>query len=780
MRPQGPTFWLLDGRTGWRTEPDPITAVAVGTTIRLAAEPGGPLGLSGSGDDLGGLALPRGFALDEEHTLYLLGDDEPWIKRFDPEEKAFVRLASVGGAGSDARQFRRVRNIALAGGNLYCVDSGNNRVQVFDSESLALRYVWTDRDVPRAPSARRGVAQNDETVDEEQDGSQADVPSMEGDLWEPYDVAAGASAVYILDRRYGRVFRHRPGRDGLDLVIGNVTLADRWQRIAIDRKGRIYLLRRSDGEGALLDVYSSSGAQLETVADPGAVRQRFDPPPIRLSQDPRNPTQSRFCMAAGLLHLCDRRRPEQPPRPEYPLERCPPWEEDGLLFDRAGRALATIDPAAPLGPRLYEKEGTWISEALDSQIHECQWHRIELAVASLPAGTQIHVSTFTDDRPRPHSRIRDEQWDTHFTLTGRMRREQANAEADDDEDQAVEFLVLSGEGRYLRLRLQLEGDGYATPIVRAIRVHYPRRSYLNYLPAVYAADEESRRFLERFLSIFQTEWDRLEEELENIARYFDPRAVPPGPPLSYLASWLALALEGDWDEEQKRRLLAAAPEFYGRRGTMKALRRYLQVYVHNISGVEPGGEDAYPRIVEGFRERRFFQTALPDKNRLGGLTPLWGPSMVGRLQLDVFAREGDVRLVSTGDPERDLFHEYAHRFRVFVPATWIKSDDDERVLRRALEREKPAHTSYDLCLVEPRFRVGVQSTVGLDTIVGAYPVARLACPHSEALPPDQRPPPSRNPHHRLGYDTVLAGASGHSPGIRLMPDVRAGIDTTIT
>ena len=30
---------------------------------------------------------------------------------------------------------------------------------------------------------------------------------------------------------------------------------------------------------------------------------------------------------------------------------------------------------------------------------------------------------------------------------------------------------------------------------------------------------------------------------------------------------------------------------------------------------------------------------------------------------------------------------------------------------------KPAHTRYDLCLVEPRFRVGLQSTVGLDTII---------------------------------------------------------------
>ena len=63
-------------------------------------------------------------------------------------------------------------------------------------------------------------------------------------------------------------------------------------------------------------------------------------------------------------------------------------------------------------------------------------------------------------------------------------------------------------------------------------------------------------------------------------------------------------------------------------------------------------------------------------------------------------------MVSTGDPQRDAFHEYAHRFRVFVPAAWVRSAEDERMVRRAVDAEKPAHTAYELCLVEPRFRVG--------------------------------------------------------------------------
>jgi hypothetical protein len=180
----------------------------------------------------------------------------------------------------------------------------------------------------------------------------------------------------------------------------------------------------------------------------------------------------------------------------------------------------------------------------------------------------------------------------------------------------------------------------------------------------------------------------------------------------------------------------------------------------------------FPLIVEGFRERRRVLLGHAPGAQLGQGAPLWGAAQVGRLQLGVFAEEGAVRLVSTGDPERDLFHAYAHKFRVFVPAAWVRSGADERMLRRALDAEKPAHTDYDLCLVEPRLRIGLQSTVGIDMIIGAYPTTRLACPADDA-------PASREPRGRLGCDTVLASAPDTSADWRLRPAVPLGIATRL-
>jgi hypothetical protein len=220
------------------------------------------------------------------------------------------------------------------------------------------------------------------------------------------------------------------------------------------------------------------------------------------------------------------------------------------------------------------------------------------------------------------------------------------------------------------------------------------------------------------------------------------------------------------------------------------VRAYLRAYLESMTELRLE-EDGYPQLVEGYRERDLLLLGTRGKPTLGRGAPLWSRSVVGRLQLGVFAREGEARIVSTGDPCRDAFREYAHRFRVFVPAAWVRSAEDERMVRRAVDAEKPAHTAYDLCLVEPRFRLGVQSTVGLDTIVAATPVARLACradrcdtecPHASEHEREHgeryEPAPSLPPSHRLGYDTVLAcRADG---GSRLGTGLRVGLDATLT
>ena len=681
MRPPGPKFWLLDGRTGWRTAGAKGVAVSE-SGLRLAISSEGPLGLAAIGGSLGGLRLPRRLAL-ADGDVYLLDGESLTVKRFNPGTRAMVRLPGVGGSGDGRRQFGVPRAIAIAGRYLYVADPGHGRVQVFALDSLALRAVWGPGD--------------------------------------PVDVTAAGGRAYILDSAHGKVWRHDPALETPELVVHSFDAAGRWSGIAVDRSGWIYLY---EPDADRLDVFDGHGRPHASVSDAGSVRERFDPPALLVDR-------GRFCVPPSLARACDRRPPDPPPSPEDPLAAC--RRGGGAIFDLTG---GRAEPAElePRGPRIYERLGVWTSEPLDSEIPFCQWHRIELELGRLPAGTSVEVQTYADERARAPDEVPAPMWETR-RVTGGMQPGASEPASD-------EFLVQSRPGRYLTIRVVLQADGYTSPVIRAMHAHYPRESSISHLPEVYAGDDEGRWFLERFLSIVDSEWRELGRVIEELPGDYDPDSAPAGHRLDFLAGWLGVKLEAVWDADQRRRLVQAAPGLIPRRGTPDGVEGPLRVYLENLTGFDLAGS-GWPRVIEGFRER--FRVLLG----AGPPAPLWSPAVVGRLQLDVYSQAGKARLVSTGDPQRDLFHEHAHRFGVFVPAAWVRTAAQEEMLRRAVDAEKPAHTRYELCLVEPRLRVGVQCTVGVDTVVGAVPVTRLGCD-------DRDLPKSLAPRGRIGFDTVLA------------------------
>ncbi|HEX5837962.1 MAG TPA: phage tail protein [Anaerolineales bacterium] len=746
-------FYFLDGILGWRTAQTTNIAESR-SALSLDADPQGPLSLNSADRSLGGLVLPQGFAFDSEGTLYLLDSNRRCIRRFEPgaapDQSKFVDLPSIGGKGSDVRQFRAPANIAISGRDLYVVDPGARRVQVFAIHpAWPLRLVWDAQEPSVCP------------------------PKDETEPWVPVDLAAHAGKIYILDRRYGRVFRHEYGMTGLEEVSLKWEAARQWTRIRTDRDGRVYLLDKKRKE---LDVFDAEGRHVESVNDSSDVRDRFDPPSIRLLS---LPSGKFFCLPASLMQRCGRRAPEIPPTPEMPVLACLSGETEtaGMIFDCQGEP-AKLDRAEVTGPASYVSDGVWRSKALDSGIFRCVWDRIVLdwGMDRLPSGTQVIVSTYTADQAAEPPVEKSPLWVLGFTFTG-VPQAPPDPEADPAEkagppSDGADFAVRSREGRYLWLKIELRSDGYATPAVRALRAYFPRQSYLSYLPAIYSADDNSRDFLERFLMIFQTEWDDLERRLAEFHAHFDPQAMPEGKFVDELARWLALPLEQRWKFEQKRRLLQAVPKFYRRRGTLSGLRAFLQAYLHNLTDLPPDQQMGFPQVVEGFRlrQRHILETSTGTLPGTGSPSPLWSPEVVGRLQLDTFAREGESRLVSTGNPQLDLFNHYAHRFQVYIPACWLRTRDHVEMLRRALEAEKPAQAQYTLHLVEPRFRVGIQSTIGQDTLIGGIPRAQLWYS-------DPQRPPSAAPSSRLGYDTVLA--EGTSTLLRLGKTTRMGFDTVV-
>jgi phage tail-like protein len=429
-------------------------------------------------------------------------------------------------------------------------------------------------------------------------------------------------------------------------------------------------------------------------------------------------------LAGGAVALGAWRRAYGDRLPRFLVGRCGPCAtpEDGAArlveVHRAVRVLALV-----LGRR-FRPEGTFVSRALDGGRPGVSWHRVEIEWnGEPPPDTSVVVETFTSDTPTPGAPT----WTAPTSAAG-----VPIPFASDPGEQ----LVQSPPGRFLWLRVVLRSaDGSGTPSIRALRVWYPRVGWLDLLPTAYRRDPEAARFLDRFLALAERVFTRVEDRYEEFSRELNPDAAPPE-----VAEWLGalidLAFDPSWPLARRRALLSEAMSLYRTRGTVAGLERYVEIYTGRR-----------PRIVEGWLER----PARP--------AYLGRPGAILGCGLPLLGSHPSAAVL----PDDLLWARHAHRFDIFVYVDDpCLAEVTLRVVDRIVEANKPAHTIHRCRPVYPGARVGVQSRVGLDLVLGAAGggATRLGgCEAAEAAPgtapgPGEEPP-SSPPPGVLGVDTVL-------------------------
>jgi phage tail-like protein len=117
-----------------------------------------------------------------------------------------------------------------------------------------------------------------------------------------------------------------------------------------------------------------------------------------------------------------------------------------------------------------------------------------------------------------------------------------------------------------------------------------RSRLLQYLPALYQNDA----FLARFLLIFQSILDPIEQTIDNTHHYLDPGTAPASF-LPWLASWVGLDLDPGLDEASQRELIRRAVDLSRWKGTRRGLREELRIrtgaralIVENFDGMRLG------------------------------------------------------------------------------------------------------------------------------------------------------------------------------------------------
>jgi phage tail-like protein len=445
------------------------------------------------------------------------------------------------------------------------------------------------------------------------------------------------------------------------------------------------------------------------------------------------------------------------------------------VFDTNGDPVTN---AAPSLPPAFEKAGVYFSQPLDSELYRCQWHRVILR-GNIPHGARVVVSTYTAEALLTGDQIQSlgDQWETKQASEGTQGGE-------------WDCLVRSGGGRYLWLRLEFRGNGKVAPRLDNVEIEFPRVSLRRYLPAVFGAEPTSADFTDRFLGVFDTTIRTVEHTIDHLARYFDPLSTPATRDpktgvdfLSWLGSWIGQSMDRHWPEAKRRKFLKNAGRLYNLRGTRTGLRRQLILFL----GIEPEElccPDDQPRqrcriapancapvihlpcawqppplILEHYQLRRWLFLGA---GRLCDEAVLWGKRIINRAQLDESAQVGHSQLITTQDPYRDPFHAYAHKFTVFVPGRYGSDEALRKGLENLLKTESPAHTLYHAQYVEPRFRIGFQSMVGLDAVIARVPQGvRLnetqlgRAPVLTGAPRDQGGPSLRIGESRIGTTTTL-------------------------
>lgn len=624
-----------------------------------------PRSLTEASGSFGGSTAPTNVACNDDGDVYLLDSTTLLLKRFDACECRFDLVPCVGGHGLGPRQFDDAHGIGICSENLYVCDTGNHRVVVFALHALALRGFLTP-----PPAA-------------------APTP------WEPFDVAFDSCGrIFVSDPANGRVHVFTPHGQWRFSFDGLGTVLD----IAIDLHRRVYIVVQ-EAERAVR-ILEADGHTESVSARPDILARAFPRLPFGVD-------------ALGRIHL-----------------RC----HDGRLavFDAHGTSV--IGSTSPSSPVLVGS-GTFVTTALDSGTYRCQWHRVVLH-ANIPAGARIRVSTFSAEASQSGEQILAlpaEEWDTNLV---------------DASDGEWDCLVRSGPGRYLWLRLTLEGNGNWGPEIDQIVVEYPRISLSRFLPSVFVAEPVSAEFTDRFLSVFDTTLRSVETTIDRSAHYFDPLSTPAlasgGRPdfLTWLASWIGVSLDRHWPEATRRRFLKDAGRLFNLRGTRRGLHKQLLLLLGmdpericcpddrpvrrctpepaNCAPIEtlPCAWPPPPLILEHFALRRWL---FVGSGRLGAQAAVWGRRIVNRSQLNSNAQVEVSQLITELDPFHDPFDVFAHIFTVFVPARIGRSDRLRKALENMMRTERPAHTKYSIEYVEPRFRIGVQSMIGLDSVVGRYP-----------------------------------------------------------
>lgn len=630
---------------------------------------------------------PTGIAVGSDNTIYFSDTDGHRVLKITLCEDIPTPVPCIGGEGGEPGQFRNPRGLLFHPRRqlLIVVDSGNHRLQLFDIGSFQFRGTWGQ---PK---------QDGEPMPSDEPGRFNQPWSLDGD---------SNGYIYIADYGNSRIQKF----DMLGRVVVEFWNTVQSEASELSKPREVAVVER---HGKYVELYVLDGDEKESrkvfVFDEGGhLLRNFE---LSMLEDPMG---LRVVNEAVYVGDNGRRRLYQF-RPdgtfvgeaqgyEGPVAALAMDFRDHLWLHPGGEeAPVTLEPCGS-----HIRSGSlWGGPFGDEEI-ERKWHEIKARVTlDLDSHVRFFIYTAVNAHEAPPAPLHSDVQDPfHILDKSPWHPLPLNSPQG----------IIPGNGeKFLWVGVHFMSEGKGTPTLKQIKLIFNHETYIKYLPAIYQRDSQQREIMERFLSLFESFFSNSEEGINNLSAYFDPEALPEEW-LPWLASWLGLELNANWSVQKQRQAIGRAFESYAKQGTADGLREALQFFT---------AVDAV--VIEPIRHANWW--CLPDISSetadyynktsiLGSTTMLVSAEAQGAV-VGTTAILDRSHLISQEEIGGPLFERVAHQFSVYLYRSQINGEEHIAEIRDVIEAEKPAHTLYQLCIVEPTMRLGVQATIGLDSVLGA-------------------------------------------------------------
>ena len=318
------------------------------------------------------------------------------------------------------------------------------------------------------------------------------------------------------------------------------------------------------------------------------------------------------------------------------------------------------------------KKGIFISRLLDSREAGMSWHRLRMK------GRQGDRNSFRISIYATEER--------EYLLDGKMWDLDAYLQSEDipveekirhmepllqKQTVGMDDLILHDiTGRYLFVMFEVYWQ-HDRQSIRDIQIFFPRQTWVSYLPEIYERYDEGM-FLERYLGIFQSIHEDMNEQIAEMVDVFD-RESTARQYLDWLADWIGIPESYMWTSEQLKSLVKNGISLFKKRGTRQGIIELIKLCT---------GEEPY--LVEHHQIAEF------KKNR------------------------------EQTELMRKLYGNRPDFFTMILKEELVDTPWKKETVIKLVDSFKPAHMDWQLIVIKPYLFVGEYTYLGVNTVLGSY------------------------------------------------------------